>query len=345
MVHQLNPIQDPRWSEFISRHPRASVFHGPAWLAALERTYGYEPVVFTTAVPGAALGDGIVMCRVQSLLTGRRLVSLPFSDHCEPLVDNPADFCELLEGIELELKNGGWKYAELRPVTHGLDGQAGFHQSEDFVLHRLDISSPPAVLLRTFHKDCIQRKIKRAQNEQLAYESGTSPQLLASFYRMFLGTRRRHKVPPQPLAWFQQLAESFGDSLQVRLAFKDGRPIAGILTLKFSKTLTYKYGCSDAAFNNTGCTPFLFWKAIEEASAEGMTELDLGRSDTTNPGLIEFKDRWGAQRSALTYWRYPGTEKQPAGAKWPTDVAGRAFERMPDWLLVASGKLLYRHMG
>lgn len=26
--------------------------------------------------------------------------------------------------------------------------------------------------------------------------------------------------------------------------------------------------------------------------------------DWDNPGLIKFKDRWGADRSTLTYWRY-----------------------------------------
>src|SRR5450755_1829723 len=87
-VHEINPLCDPRWEAFINGHPRSSVFHSTKWLRALETTYGYDPVVVTTCPADAPLTNGIVFCRVKSWLTGRRLVSLPFSDHCEPLVNN-----------------------------------------------------------------------------------------------------------------------------------------------------------------------------------------------------------------------------------------------------------------
>ena len=344
-TYQIDPRRDSRWTEFIARHPRASMFHTPAWLEALYRTYGYKPVVFTTAGPNSELTNGIVLCKIQSFLTGRRMVSLPFSDHCEPLVDNHEVLQEVANGIEQELRGQGWKFLEMRPLEPWLEPQPGFRRSESFVHHRLDTTKSLDALFHSFHKDCIQRKIRRASKEQLTYQCGNSAFLLKGFYRMFLGTRRRHQVPPQPFAWFRNLAAAFGDALQVRLALKEGRPIAGVLTIAFRKTLTYKYGCSNPAFNNLGGTPFLFWKAIEEATAAGMTELDLGRSDMDDPGLIEFKDRWGTTRTELTYWRYPASDSQRVRAPWTTPLVKLAFERMPDWLLVTSGRLLYRHMG
>ena len=75
--------------EFISRHESASVFHSPPWLEAVRRTYGYTPVVYTTSPPSSPLSNGIVLCQIDSWLTGRRMVSVPFSDHCEPLLDSP----------------------------------------------------------------------------------------------------------------------------------------------------------------------------------------------------------------------------------------------------------------
>jgi len=65
--------------------PRASVFHSRGWLEALKRTYGYEPIVLTTT-PDGPLSNGLVLCRVKTWLS-RRLVSLPFSDHCDPLLN------------------------------------------------------------------------------------------------------------------------------------------------------------------------------------------------------------------------------------------------------------------
>src|SRR5215472_17039235 len=99
-IHAIDPLRDLRWAEFVERHPRASVFHTPGWLKALRRTYGYEPVVYTTSSPKADLNDGLVLCRIRSRITGHRLVSLPFSDHCEPLTDCPEDLWTLLNFLE-----------------------------------------------------------------------------------------------------------------------------------------------------------------------------------------------------------------------------------------------------
>ena len=84
-VYQFNPLKDPRWQPFVDHHPGGSIFHSADWLEALRRTYGYEPVVYTTTSPGKELSNGIVFCRIHSWVSGSRLVSLPFSDHCEPL--------------------------------------------------------------------------------------------------------------------------------------------------------------------------------------------------------------------------------------------------------------------
>jgi hypothetical protein len=47
-VYEIDPLLDPRWPEFLQRNPRASIFHTVGWLDALKRTYGYEPVAYTT---------------------------------------------------------------------------------------------------------------------------------------------------------------------------------------------------------------------------------------------------------------------------------------------------------
>src|SRR5208283_2704270 len=58
-VHQIDPLQDPRWPHFLAQHPSASVFHTTAWLEALRHTYGYEPFVLTTCAPGRELTNGL----------------------------------------------------------------------------------------------------------------------------------------------------------------------------------------------------------------------------------------------------------------------------------------------
>ena len=115
-VERIDPLYDPRWAAFLERHPEASVFHTPPWLSALARTYGYEPVVYGQVQKGE-LASGTVFCRVRSWLTGSRLVSLPFSDHCQPLVSDFEDLEEMLSAVQTDRKTEQWKYIEIRPMT------------------------------------------------------------------------------------------------------------------------------------------------------------------------------------------------------------------------------------
>jgi CelD/BcsL family acetyltransferase involved in cellulose biosynthesis len=344
-VYSFDPIEDPRWNALIERHPRGGVFHSPQWLSALKTAYGYEPFAVTTSPPGSAeLNDGLVFCRIKSWLTGSRLVSLPFSDHCEPLVDQPDRLNALLDYVQQTAIEEKLKYVELRPAFDLPVDSSGFGAGESFHLHRLDLSNTSDALFRSFHKDCIQRKVRRAERELLTYEEGNSEELLQKFYKLLLLTRRRHALPPQPLSWFRSLIAHLGDILKIRIASKDGRPVASILTLSYKKIVVYKYGCSDASASNLGGTPFVFWKAIQQAKEQGMLELDMGRSDSDNPGLIAFKEHWGAQPSRLIYWRYPKPAAQRHGG-WKTRLVRQLVSAVPDSSLVVAGKLLYRHIG
>lgn len=344
-VDKIDPIRDHRWVEFLHKHPAASVFHTPGWLEALQRTYGYEPVVFTTSPPGAELRNGIPFCRITTWLTHRRLVSLPFSDHCIPLVENSAELTCMLKSLQREVAEMKWNYAEIRAGDLHLPSDAIFEKAKSYSLHKLDLRPNLDELFRSLHKDCVQRKIHRAEREGLTYEEGSEDSLLRKFYHLLLITRRRHGLAPQPVRWFRNLIACLGDAVKIRVASKDGRPIASILTLRHKHTLVYKYGCSDLQFNNLGGTQLLMWKAIQEAKNDQLDEFDMGRSDCDNPGLIAFKDRWGAARSTLSYLRYPLPRPQTTRVALRGTLAKYVLAHAPDSLLAATGSVLYKYMG
>ncbi len=343
-VYELDPVSDARWAELVQNHPGSSVFHSTNWLTVLQTTYGYDPVVVTTCAPDAPLTNGVVFCRVTSWLTGRRLVSLPFSDHCEPLVNNGRELDDLLLHMRQHVDGRKWKYAEIRPISHLPSDLTGFSRSVTYYFHRLDLRRGAQELFRNFHKDCVQRKIRRAEREALRYEEGTSEDLLQKFYQLLVMTRRRQYLPPQPLNWFRSLITAFGKDLKIRIASKDGSPVASILTLSHKQSMVYKYGCSDAAFNRLGGMAFLFWRAIQAAKDDGFEELEMGRSDVDNMGLIAFKERWGATRMPISYWTYPGQGARFPSA-WQKKLARHVVDRVPDLALETVGKLLYKHIG
>jgi CelD/BcsL family acetyltransferase involved in cellulose biosynthesis len=342
-VYKLNPLQDPRWQSFVDRHPHGSVFHTTYWLEALRRTYGYEPVVYTTTLPGKELLNGIVFCHICSWVSGSRLVSLPFSDHCEPLAD-AHDLVEVMEFLSASRQRKRWKYIELRPLSqHGAAQTCDLTKSESFSLQVLDLRPSLDTLFHNFHKSCVQRKIHRAERENLTYEEGRSGALLSKLYGLLLLTRRRHALPPQPLVWFRNSITCLGDRVLIRVASKDGQPVASIITIQYKDVLVYKYGCSDSRFNKLGGNALLFWKAIQDAKQNGLLKFDLGRSESDNSGLVSFKENWGSVSLPLDYYRLPA--RQPSHSGWRTRLAKGAFSIMPDPLLAATGRLLYRHIG
>lgn len=345
-VHRLNPLHDPRWTDFVDRHPRASVFHTAGWLEALRCTYGYEPVAFTTSNPESPLSNGIVFCQVRSWVTGRRLVSLPFSDHCEPLVDDAQQLAGVCAHVRAEQRQNGWRYIELRPCRVQPVFLSEFGQSHEFASHELNLDPDIDSLFRACHKSSTQRKVRRAEREGLAYEEGRDETLLRAFYRLVLVTRHRQQLPPQPFDWFQNLAASLGEAVKVRVARHRGQPVAGIMTMRHRKTMVYKYGASDATHHKLGAMHLLFWRTIQEARAEGCSTFDLGRSDRDDSGLLTFKERWGAERRPLTYWRCPVSSMARSPVQeFVVRCASQAFAMVPDGLRPVAGKLLYKHVG
>ena len=340
-VSVIDPLADARWEELVERHPRASVFHTRGWLEALKRTYGYKPFALTTTDQGP-LENGLPVCRVRTWATRRRLVSLPFSDHCDPLVDAPDDLSAMVGFLAGGM--GKWRRMpiELRPLR---GAPPGLSAGNSYLLHTLDLARPIEQIFDGFHHSGTQRGIRRAERDGVEYERGSSDRLLRAFYALLRMTRRRHALPPQPFSWFRNLVACLGDRVAIHLASHKGKPIASILTVSFRKTMVYKYGGSDAAYHRLYGMPFLFWRAIQGARSEGAEHLDLGRTDLDQTGLVVFKEHLGAARSKLTYYTLP-PRKAAKARKGPfTRAARRVLPHLPDVALDLTGRLIYRHLG
>jgi CelD/BcsL family acetyltransferase involved in cellulose biosynthesis len=348
-VYRINPLLDARWGKLVQEHAQASVFHTAPWLEALERTYGYEPVVYTASQPEHELRNGLVFCRVNSWLTGKRLVSLPFSDHCEPLLESVQQLPRLLAAAEQDLRREKLRYLEVRPLeTAASEFGPGFHPAQSYCLHLLDLSGGEKALQGGFHT-LTKRNIQRAEREGLRYEEGRSEKLLDAFIRLNLMTRRRHQIPPQPRKWFENLVALMGNALTIGVAYHGERPTAAIFTLTHKGTITYKYSCSDPEFHKSGGTSGLTWLCLKAAVQRGLLTFDFGRSAYENKGLVEYKDRWGSRRLDLSYGRLSASNRvrtsNAASSGWTASMRNKIISRLPDAVLSAAGDLVYRHIG
>ena len=216
-LYPIDPLLDSRWDDLVASHPRASAFHHKGWLEALAITYGYRPMALTSSPAGKPLSDGVVFCEVKSWITGNRLVSLPFTDHCDPLLHGIGDFVELAEWMRVECWQNKWKYIELRPLSLESLSGSSFVESQSFWFHTLSLTPSIDKLFQGLHKNCLQRRIRRAERECLSYERGCSKVLLYDFYRLLMITRRRHRLLPQPRAWFRNLITCMSPNVEIRI--------------------------------------------------------------------------------------------------------------------------------
>lgn len=307
-------------------------------------TYHYEPVAFTTSNLSEALENGWVFCQVDSWLTGRRLVSLPFSDHCDPLIGSTEELDAFADYLQQQREGEEWSYVEARPLTVALTTKT-FHPSSSFLAQQLSLTPSRRQLFARLHRDSMRRKIRRAEREGVIVQEDRSGALLEKFFYLQSMTRRRHRLPPQPRQWFRNVVRCFGDSCAIYVASLHGQPIASILTLRFRKVLVYKYGASDVRFHALGAMPLLFWRIIEQAKDHGLEDLDLGRCDFGDLGLITFKEHLGAHGHQICYCRQGAQQSQLTSKALPKFVVSGLCSLMPACVTNAAGKMLYRHIG
>ena len=92
-------LHDPRWAAYAASHPRATIFHTPAWSSVLAGSYGYRAFAVALAKEGRLVGL-VPVLEVPGVLQGRRWVSLPFTDISPPLVDQRGDERSLLQALD-----------------------------------------------------------------------------------------------------------------------------------------------------------------------------------------------------------------------------------------------------
>ena len=341
VTEEIDPIADTRWLEFVERQPTASIFQHPQWLALLQRQYGYALSAWSVVEPSGAIVAGLPVASVESRLTGRRLVAIPFSDLCPPLVATQAreaqrTLVRIIEGAQARARLP----LEIRAPVEGLSGA---QTAGRFLHHWLDLTVTPEALARSI-KPALRRGVAKARREGLVVERTVNRGALEEFFRLHVRTRRRQGVPTQPKRFILGLMDLFDRGLGCVFVVRHRhRPVAAAVFLMFNRGLIYKYGASDERFLNLRPNNLLFDEAIRWGVESGARELDFGRCDIENSGLAAFKRGWGCAEEVLvyTYLGAPAPTGEPRGAH----VLEMIIRNSPAFAGRAIGELLYRHAG
>jgi hypothetical protein len=341
-IQIINPCTYPSWDDLLLTHSQATFFHTAAWARVLSESYGYKPLYFIIKENGQLAGLIPVM-EIDSFLTGKRSVSLPFTDICHPIADSGDIFRELLECITQYGRRAGWKSIELRGGSGFLDDAPA--SSEQFI-HIIRLDGDGTLLKKTF-RDSTRRNIRKADREGVDIKFGRTRDYLEIFYGLHCQTRKHHGLPPQPWSFFEKIHEHIITPQKglVVLAAYQVRPVAAAVYFHFRNEAIFKFGASDRNHLDHRPNNLVMWEAIKNYSQKGFKVIDLGRTELENIGLRQFKKGWGTDERKIYYYQYDLKKERFVAKNKALKKSYVVFKHLPIPLLRLSGSLLYKHVG
>lgn len=290
-----------------------SLFNSAPWISVIQDTYGFKLQASTIESSGRVQA-AILFVEVDDL-RGRRVLSLPFSDYCDPFVDSFETWQALVAPI-LEL-GAPVRFRSLYSALPTSDPR--FNLTGGSLWHCADLTRPEDQIWADM-RDNARQNIRRAERGGIIVREGRRLEDVYAFYRMHSNLRKtKYRMFAQPISFFEHIHSAFANDgrLIVLLAEHEGTPIAGILFLIHDNTLYYKFNAS----TETALRPndLLVWTGMKIARRAGLSRLDFGVSDIDQPGLIRFKRKFATEERPVAYtsW-FPSGYKNAHG-----DEAGR----------------------
>lgn len=351
-VSIIDPLRNHRWNRFVEQHPYGWITHLSGWKRVLDNTFPHMYGYYLALTDGAGnIRAALPIYSVESWLTGRRLVSIPFATLCDPLVTDPADMEPLCRAALQLSREIAVPRIEIKTLlaSHLLDKET-FQADCRLKHHYLRLCNDPELLRRNFHRSCVRQRIARAEKSGLRVVKGYSECQLKQFYLLHRLTRKRKGLPPHPYTLIKSLAQAFAGSnmVDLLLCYQGEVPVAGLIVFKYKDRVSVEYSAADAAYNDQSPIHLLVWNTIRESCLSGYRILDFGQTSVHNKSLMEFKSHWGTEVSDLPHFIYPNNpalnsslSQESMGMKLLHYVCNKA----PDPALTYLGDFCYRHLG
>jgi CelD/BcsL family acetyltransferase involved in cellulose biosynthesis len=355
VVRCVEPRTDRRWEAYVADHPGALVYHHPAWLEVIERVYGYKLLALACETDDGRFRGVLPLFRTRGLLTGRRLSSLPHTPVAGPLGSDDAataalvrsamDYARAAGGATLQIKVG-------EPRLEGLvDGLARVPWESTYVLE-LPAEAEQLRFRNSRNRHRVKWAIDKAAKSGVRVREAETEDELRAWYRLYLGTMREHVVPPRPYRFFRAVWDVLGRRGMMRLLLAeqhDGggtRLLAGSIFLRYGSTVCYAYTGSSSSGLRLHANDAIQWAALRDACRTGFRRYDFGEVANDDPGLAEFKRKWGAEPTPLLRYYVPApsrAERRLLDSGPARRIAAAAWRQLPLQATMLLGDPLYRY--
>jgi len=339
----IDPRTSPLWQTLVVK-TESSVFHSPSWIQVLTDTYGWEASAYVIVDEAGEPCAGIPLCRIADMF-GERIVALPFSDYCDPLIRDAESWRVLIEKLLPEQVP-----IKLRCLHNDVPlSDKRFSLVKQATWHRLDLRPNLEALWKTMH-DSTHRAIRKSEREGLTVRMAESEPELRVFFEMHLKIRKyKYGLLAQPYSFLQNIWRHFVEPQHgfLMLAIHEDKIVAGDFFLEWKDTLYYKFNASLQDDLSHRPNDLLIWHGIQEGKKRGLTYLDFGLSDIDQEGLIRYKRKFGAEEKTISFLNHSPNGGPTRAQKEMKELLGKLTARftdhmVPDQITEKAGEDLYR---
>jgi len=342
-LHTIDPTSDPSWSELMCS--RGSAFGAPPWFTAIVDTYGFDLHANVLRDDSGATCAGIAYAELDDFL-GHRIVSVPFCDYLDPVIDDAAQWHQLVDplvdrGLPFQLKvlDANAPRADTR-----------FAHVDELAYHCTNLERSEDDLLAAFNRHARQN-VRYAERNGVTVRFGTDLDDVRQYYELHRRTRKyKHSLLAQPVSFFENIWKQFAptDGVVIGFAEHEGDVIASAFYLVWDNVWYFKFSAS--IFERSGVRPNekLAWESMRLAMSRGCVSYDWGVSDLDPPGLVQYKRKLGTEERRMTVLRHtPEGYSNPHAAEIKPllgELTGLLTrDDVPDDVTQRAGELLYRY--
>jgi len=331
-VQTLETTDAEAWTRYVAQHPDANLYHTLEWRDVVRDIFGHQPLYLLCRRASEVTGV-LPIFVIRFPLLRPKLISLPYDvgsggalvtdDASEDALARAAvDAARALGAQRLELR-----CRSRRPVLDALRLQV----SEPVIFSEMVLDSEAGVWGRVTSDH--RKAIRKAERRGVVVREATTLAEFAQFDEIYLRVFRDFGTPPYGASYFPTLWHRLHRSGAVRLllAIHEGRCVGGLVLFCWGKNLVSKFAACLPDAVALRAYNALYWHAICLGLRERYERLSWGTSSRHQEGLIDFKDRWGAQSSPVAVYSLPLTGRLPSLERYydTGQAIGVAWRRLP----------------
>jgi lipid II:glycine glycyltransferase (peptidoglycan interpeptide bridge formation enzyme) len=311
------------WDDAAVRSPRGHVLQSAAW-AKIREAQGWRPEFLQLGAP--ALPVALVLWR--SLPAGQSLAYVPRG----PIAADRPQLESALAKLAALARERGAIFLKVDPeIDSDFGGEplraAGFRRAQDIqpvvATLELDLAPDEDALFAALEKDT-RWSVRQAEKRGVSIREANGDEDLRALYDLYAETGQRAGFITRTWDYYRRMWGTLvtAGHARIRLAEKDGKPVAGALTWRCGEREVYQSAATNDAGRSANAAYGLLWRCIIEARKSGARRFDFGgipvdvtRKDDPMYGPYQFKKGFG------------GTPRRFVGAHdvVPNQLAYRAY--------------------